>query len=64
MDGSWDGESVLKLKKCKDSAASASHIGAFGLFSLEEEGDEEDIHLTGGGEATALALTALVQETL
>lgn len=35
MDGSWDGESVLKLKKCKDSAASASHIGAFGLFSLE-----------------------------
>lgn len=43
MDGSWGGESVLKLTKCKDSAASASHLGAFGLFRLEGEGDEEDI---------------------
>lgn len=47
-----DGVGVLKLKKCKDSAASASHLGVFGLFSLEGEGDEADIHLTGDGEGT------------
>lgn len=43
---------VLKLNKCKDSAASAAHLGVFGLFSLEGEGDEADIHLTGDGEGT------------
>ena len=59
MNGSRDGKSVLKLKKCGDSAALASHVDVL-IYLVWRERGEEDIHLIGGGEPIALALTALV----
>lgn len=59
VNGSRDGKSVLKLKKCRNSAASASRVDVLVYLVWRERG-EKDIHLTGGGEPIALALTALV----
>ena len=48
MNGSRDGKSVLKLKKCGDSAALASHVDVL-IYLVWRERGEEDIHLIGGG---------------